>query len=81
VNQDGSGKESDFFNSLLVIAVSAALVVFSFSTSRSRICCLARYSTILSRPGNQRLERIGARYVSGWTRAWLKTKKPNFERR
>jgi ATP-dependent DNA ligase len=26
-------------------------------------------------------ERIGSRYVSGRTRAWLKTKNPNFERR
>jgi len=25
--------------------------------------------------------RIGSRYVSGRTRAWLKTKNPNFERR
>jgi ATP-dependent DNA ligase len=27
------------------------------------------------------LEGIGSRYVSGRTRAWLKTKNPNFERR
>jgi bifunctional non-homologous end joining protein LigD len=26
-------------------------------------------------------KRIGSRYVSGRTRAWLKTKNPNFERR
>jgi ATP-dependent DNA ligase len=26
-------------------------------------------------------KRIGSRYVSGRTRAWLKTKTPNFERR
>jgi bifunctional non-homologous end joining protein LigD len=26
-------------------------------------------------------KRIGSRYVSGQTRAWLKTKNPNFERR
>jgi bifunctional non-homologous end joining protein LigD len=26
-------------------------------------------------------KRIGSRYVSGGTRAWLKTKNPNFERR
>src|SRR4051812_45184258 len=26
-------------------------------------------------------KRIGSRYVSGRTRAWLKTKSPNFERR
>jgi ATP-dependent DNA ligase len=25
-------------------------------------------------------KRIGSRYVSGRTRAWLKTKNPNFER-
>jgi hypothetical protein len=27
------------------------------------------------------LKRVGSRYVSGRTRAWLKTKNPNFERR
>lgn len=26
-------------------------------------------------------KRIGSRYVSGRTRAWLKTKNPNFQRR
>jgi bifunctional non-homologous end joining protein LigD len=26
-------------------------------------------------------KRIGSRYVSGRTKAWLKTKNPNFERR
>ena len=26
-------------------------------------------------------KRVGSRYVSGRTRAWLKTKNPNFERR
>jgi ATP-dependent DNA ligase len=26
-------------------------------------------------------KRIGSRYVSGRTRAWLKTKNPHFERR
>jgi len=26
-------------------------------------------------------KRIGSRYVSGRTRAWLKTKNPNFDRR
>jgi len=26
-------------------------------------------------------KRIGSRYVSGRTRAWLKTKNPDFERR
>jgi ATP-dependent DNA ligase len=26
-------------------------------------------------------KRVGSRYVSGWTRAWLKTKNPDFERR
>jgi hypothetical protein len=28
----------------------------------------------------ERSKRIGSRYVSGRTRAWLKTKNPNFER-
>jgi len=25
-------------------------------------------------------KRIGSRYVSGWTRVWLKTKNPSFQR-
>jgi bifunctional non-homologous end joining protein LigD len=39
-----------------------------------RHACLMRLEGIVSK-------RIGSRYVSGRTRAWLKTKNPDFERR
>jgi bifunctional non-homologous end joining protein LigD len=39
-----------------------------------RHACLMRLEGIVSK-------RAGSRYVSGRTRAWLKTKNPNFERR
>jgi len=39
-----------------------------------RHACLMRLEGIVSK-------RAGSRYGSGQTRAWLKTKNPNFERR
>jgi ATP-dependent DNA ligase len=38
-------------------------------------------SCVLGGPEGIVSKRIGSRYVSGQTRAWLKTKNPNFERR
>ena len=71
---------------LWVIAVWAAIgVFFSFSTWRSRICCLAHSSTTLSHAlpkwGFRALSSklLGSRCVSGRTGAWLKTKNPNFQ--
>jgi hypothetical protein len=38
-------------------------------------------SASIRRNAPSRGPRIGSRYVSGRTRAWLKTKNPDFERR
>jgi hypothetical protein len=44
-------------------------------------CANARAKFKLTHYANDRLEAPGSRYVSGRTRAWLKTKNPKFERR